>query len=33
VFCRPHVVLPSIIDTTYRITTDSPDSTSFGIGS
>src|SRR5215469_11495018 len=33
VFCRPHVVPLSIVSTTYRITTDSSDSTSFRIGS
>jgi Asp-tRNA(Asn)/Glu-tRNA(Gln) amidotransferase A subunit family amidase len=30
---RPHVVHPSIISTTYRITTDSTDSTTFRSGS
>src|SRR5271154_6992909 len=33
VFCCPHVVPPSVISTTYRITTDSLDSTTLWIGS
>jgi hypothetical protein len=32
-FRRPHMVPPSITGTTYRITTDSTDSTTFWIGS